>query len=57
MTKGTASAMDAVDMKVNPMNNKVAVWLVSTISLIVVAGSAFGFVLALDTRQTRKGGI
>ncbi len=57
MTKGTASAMDAVGMKVNPVNNKVAVWLASTVSLIVVAGSAFGFVLTLDTPQTRKGGI
>ncbi len=57
MTKGTASAMDAVDMKVNWMNNKVAVRLASTVSLIVVAGSALGFVLSLDTPQTRKGRI
>ncbi len=55
MTKGTASAMDAVDMKVNPMNYKLAVRLALTVSLIVVAGSAFGFVLALDMPQTRKG--
>ena len=44
-------------MKVNPMNNKVAAWFSSTVSLIVVAGLAFGFVLTLDTPQTRKGGI